>query len=196
MKKARNILLSITILSIIQPGAFAQMWQGSKPPVYVNSSGADIQAFSINGKQFKGELISVQENSLMLYNSSTCVKGQNWWECVDKINKANIQKLVIKGNSNVWAGIGIGTALGLLSILFTVDFNPHPEGLFNMPELRYSEGVTIGAVLGCIIAGGIIGALTSTPDEVIEPFSEYDISGLSVHSRYPRGMPQKLSQEE
>jgi hypothetical protein len=132
----------------------------------------------------------------MLYNSSTCVKGQNWWECVDKINKANIQKLVIKGNSNVWAGIGIGTALGLLSILFTVDFNPHPEGLFNFPEPRYSEGVTIGAVLGCIIAGGIIGALTSTPDEVIEPFSEYDISGLSVHSRYPRGMPQKLSQEE
>jgi hypothetical protein len=189
MKKAINILLSITILSIIQPGAFAQVRQGSRSPVYVNSSGANIQAFSINGKQFKGELISVQENSLMLYNSSACVKGQNWWECVDKFHKADIQKLVVEGNSNVWAGLGIGTALGLLSILFTVEFD-------DIPKYRNSEGATFGVCLGCIIAGGIIGALTSTRDEVIEPFSEYDISGLSVHARYPRGLPQKLLQNE
>lgn len=196
MKKALNILLSITILSIFQSGAFAQVWQGSKPPAYANSSGADIQAFSINGRQFNGELISVRENSLMLYNSSTCPSGQNWWQCTDKINKADIQKLVIKGNSNIWVGLGIGTALGLLSILFTVDFNPNPGGFINIPKYRYSEGATIGACLGCIIAGGILGALTSTPDEVIEPFSEYDISGLSVHARYPRGVPQKLLQYE
>ncbi len=196
MKKALNILLAITVLTIVQDSSFAQVWKGSKPPVYANSSGADLQAFSINGKKFNGELISVQENSLILYNSSTCPAGQNWWQCTDKLNKADIRKVIIEGNSNVWAGLGVGTALGLLSILITVDFNPNPGGFVNIAEFRYSEGATIGACLGCIIAGVIIGALTSTPDEVIEPFSEYDISGLSVHARYPSGIPQKLLQNE
>jgi len=44
--------------------------------------------------------------------------------------------------------------------------------------------------------GTIIGIISSTPDEVIEPFSGYDIKGLSIYSRYPVEEPEELKNFE
>ncbi len=190
--KVIKLFSVILFLSMIQSVLFAQNQEEENPPGIVNLSGADIQAFTFNGKQFRGELLSVRENSLMIFNSSACGSNYKQLNCVGQIKKDDIQKVIIEGSSYVLAGIGAGGILGLISLAVTMESNT--GGFSNIPRFKYSEGVTVGAVLGCIIVGGIVGWLASTPDEIIEPFSEYDISGLSVYAKYPDSEPEYLKQ--
>jgi hypothetical protein len=186
-----NNLLSVFLITgmiiIAQVNSFPQGQDGMIPSKTVNDSGADVQIFTVYGKQFNGELLSVRENSLMIFNSSACKDNTKQWECVDQVRKNEIEKLIIEGNSNVGLGLGLGSAAGLFSLVFTTE-----KGGFGLPQSKYSDDVTGGVMLGCIIVGGVIGILTSTADEEIEPFSEYDISGLSVYAKYPYEEPRDL----
>jgi len=194
MTKLLSFFLSFLFLSIVQSISFAQNQEDESLPRNVNISGAYISAFTSSGIQFKGELLSVRENSLMIFNSSACGSNHKQLNCVEQIQKDNIQKVIVEGNSYVLAGIGAGSILGLISLAVTLESSK--GGFSNIPRFKYSEGVTVGAVLGCIIVGGIVGWLASTPEETIEPFSEYDIRGLSVYAKYPDNEPQYLKKIE
>lgn len=193
----RMLLISYmiaAIFTIAQTNSIAQAQNEVNDSLIVHSSGADIKAITTSGLQFNGELLSVRKNSLMILSPSTCRYNKRWWECVDQLKRTDIQKLIIKGNSYILTGLGIGTILGLVSIPITVDLNP--GGFINIPRPRFSERTSINVFLGCIIVGGIIGLLNTTKDKVIEPFSEYEISGLSVYAKYPHGEPKILKQIE
>lgn len=190
MKKLLHSFLSVAIIVIVQISSYPQEQGKIDSSNTVKDSGADVQAFTTNGRQLKGELLSVRENSLMIFNPSNCDVLRNRWECVDQVRKDEIKKLIIEGNSYAWVGFGAGLVAGLLSFAFTLE--SRTGGFTNLPKYKYSEGVTVGAFLGCVLVGSAIGLLTSTQDEVIEPFSEYDIRGLSDYAKYPYGEPRDL----
>ena len=69
--------------------------------------GADVNVYMNNGLETSGELLSVREKSLLLFNPDCDERLLNP-ECVNHVNTSEIDKLVIKGNSNLGLGIGLG----------------------------------------------------------------------------------------
>lgn len=192
MRRDMKYILSVALLICSYTSLPAQQRDDDDSSITVNDSGAEILAFRLNGSQCEGELLSVRQNSIMIINSSACKDKTKKWECIDQVEKDDIDKLIIKGNSNIALGFGAGLAAGLISLAFTLESKP--GGITNLPSYKYSEEVTTWAFLGCVIIGGLIGLITSTPDEVIDPFSEYDISGLSSYAKFPNGEPQYLKE--
>ena len=186
MKKTKY-LLSVALLLYAYASLPAQERDEVYSSITVNDSGADIQAFTTSGIKYTGELLSVRKTSLLIFNSENCKDPVNRWECVDQVRTDEIEKLIIEGNSNVRLGLLLGSVAGLISLAFTTE-----KGGFGLPSSKYSDEVTGGVMLGCIIVGVVIGIITSTADEVIEPLSEYDISGLSAYATYPYEEPKDL----
>ncbi|MCW9095033.1 MAG: hypothetical protein OQJ74_04230 [Ignavibacteriaceae bacterium] len=112
-------------------------------------------------------------------------------DCINQLETSEIDKLIIKGSSNLGWGIGLGllTSVVVAGVIYQANYHSSSFG----PGIDEKTAVSIGvAAAGCVIIGTVIGILTSTPDEVIEPFSEYEISGLSTHSRYQSNEPNEL----
>lgn len=71
-------------------------------------SGKEIIIFNKKGDKISGELLSVRENSLLIFNSSNCENVFKRWECINKVIAEDIDKIIIEGNSNVILGMGVG----------------------------------------------------------------------------------------
>jgi hypothetical protein len=155
--------------------------------------GSQINIYNESGELISGELLSVRENSLVILKPD-CDEDLTNLDCITTLNNSEVNKLTIKGNSNVDLGIGIGLLASLLAgaKIYAVN-QPSSSNIFSnigttRENLRYI-GISTGICLG---AGVLIGILTSTPDEVIEPFTEEDIEGLNSYSRYPLFEPGRL----
>lgn len=148
--------------------------------------GAEIIVSGKNGTEAYGKLVAVRQSSILQYNQD-CYDEVIDINCVNKFNGSDIQKVVIPGQSNVGWGVAIGLLLGtaVAAIGSAGTYESYEEGM--------SSGISFLSLGFAIAAAGtIIGIVTSTPDSVIEPFSEDDIKGLSVYSRYPQGEPDEL----
>jgi hypothetical protein len=154
-----------------------------------NYKGSEIIVLGKNGTETSGNLLVVHPGSILLYNEG-CNDEPIDINCVNKFNSSDIQKVIIPGQSNVGWGVGIGLLLGTAVAVTGIILGNESTDPLN-------EGMTIGITffsIGVAIAatGTIIGIASSTPDKVIEPFSEDDIKGLSVYSHYPYGEPEEL----
>ena len=154
-----------------------------------NYKGSEIIVLRKNGTETSGNLLVVRQSSILLYNED-CNDEPIDISCVNEFNSSDIRKVIIPGESNVGLGVGIGlllgTALAVTGIMIgNESSDPLNEGM-TIGITFFAVGVTIAA------AGIIIGIASSTPDKIIEPFSEDDIKGLSVFSRYPQGEPEEL----
>jgi hypothetical protein len=162
-------------------------------PVYESSEykrGSEVCAYMSDGIENSGELLLVRESSILILKPD-CDENLNNPDCVFHGKASDIEKLVIKGNSNLGWGIGLGllTSVVVAGVIYQANYHSSSFG----PGIDEKTAVSIGvAAAGCVIIGTVIGILTSTPDEVIEPFSEYEISGLSTHSRYQSNEPNEL----
>lgn len=148
---------------------------------YKNSyldKGADVSVYRNDGDIISGELLSVKNNSLFILRQE-CNENFLESDCTDQINDFEINKLVIEGNSNLGEGIILGL-LASVAVAAVIYLSNESNSI-----LDEDSGELIGATtLGCVVLGVTVGILTSTPDKVIEPFSEEDIQGLSIYSRY------------
>jgi hypothetical protein len=154
-----------------------------------NYKGSEIIVLRKNGTETSGNLLVVRQSSILLYNED-CNNGPIDISCVNEFNSSDIRKVIIPGESNVGLGVGIGlllgTALAVTGIMLgNESSDPLNEGM-TIGITLFAVGVTIAA------AGIIIGIASSTLDKIIEPFSEDDIKGLSLYSRYPQGEPEEL----
>jgi len=146
-------------------------------PVY--SKGADVSVYMNNGLETSGELLSVRKNSLLILETD-CDDDLKNLECISKVNTSEINKLIIKGNSNIGLGIGLGLLASV--IVGTLVFQSYNDGSILW---GYDAIVpTILSTVACVTFGITIGFATSTPDEEIKTFSKYEMSGLSTYSRY------------
>lgn len=157
-----------------------------------NYKGSEIIVLQKNGTETSGNLLSVRQGSILIYNQE-CDDEVIDSNCVDTFNSSEIRKVVISGQSNVGWGVGIGlllgTAVAVTGIIVGNESSTLDEGM-TIGVTFFSIGVAIAA------AGTIIGIASSTPDIVIEPFSEDDIKGLRVYSRYSQGEPDELKKNK
>ncbi|MBT8379101.1 MAG: hypothetical protein KJN64_07715 [Ignavibacteria bacterium] len=155
--------------------------------------GSQINIYNEGGELISGELLSVRENSLVILKPD-CDEDLTNLDCITTAKNSEVNKLTIKGNSNLALGLGIGLLASLLAgaIIYAVN-QPSSSNIFSnigttRENLRYI-GISTGI---CLAAGVLIGILTSTPDEVVEPFTEDELEGLSSYSRYPLFEPGRL----
>ena len=160
--------------------------------------GADVNVYMNNGLETSGELLCVRENSLLILKPE-CNENSKNPDCISKINTSEINKLIIEGNSNVAEGLVLGVVAALATGAIISQSNHHSYQSSSISFGGFDEetvaSISIAAVC-CIGLGAVIGILTSTPDEVIEPFSHYNISGLSAYSRYQSNEPSALKKIE
>lgn len=154
-----------------------------------SNSDTEIIVFPKNGKEISGNLLAVRQSSILLYNHD-CNDEEIGINCVNKFNGWDIQKVIIPGKSNVVLGVGIGLLIGTAVVVTGIIIADQPS---DMPAINQEWSSTFNFIGVAIAAAGtIIGIVTSTPDKTIEPFSEDDIKGLSVYSRYSYGEPDEL----
>jgi hypothetical protein len=156
-------------------------------------NGAVVSAYLNDGRESSGELLSVRENSILLLKPECDDRLLNS-DCINQINASEIDKLTIKGNSNVIVGIGLGLLVSVVAAAITYQANYESSG-FGGPDEETIIQLSILTVC-CVGIGAAIGILTSTPDEVIETFSEDDIVGLRSYSRFLESEPNQLKKIE
>jgi hypothetical protein len=166
----------------------------------INENGAEVSAQLNNGGMISGNLLSVRQASILIYNSNRQINDNELdYNLIYNVKQRDIEKLTIKGQSNVLKGMGIGLLAGIgLGALVGYVVYGGGSGRTFADIGRAQEAGVIGLVvgIGCFAIGTIIGFTTSTPDEVIEQFSGYDITGLSSYSKYPIKEPYELKKIE
>jgi len=184
MNRFSNLLFIYCLSLIVSNNIYSQE---------IENAGADITAFTIYGEKVNGELFSVREKSLLIFNSSNCEDLSKKWECINQVKSENIEKLLIRGESNVLLGGGLGLVVALVTGILIFNAN-YDSGSFVAGVKAWDESAT-AIILSTVVSLGVgigIGIATSTPDEVLEPFSDYDISGLSIYAKYPYEEPEEL----
>lgn len=153
--------------------------------------GSEVCAYMNDGRETSGEILSVRKSSILILKPD-CDENLNNLDCVFHGKTSDIDKLVIKGNSNLGLGIGLGVLTSF--IVGVLVFQSYNDGSF----MWGSDAIlpTIASAVGCITLGTAIGIFTSTPDEVIKIYSEKDIRGLRSYSRYPDDEPSQLKKIE
>jgi hypothetical protein len=167
-------------------------------PVYKpsNEKGSEVCAYMNDGKETSGELLSVRKRSILILKPD-CDENLNNLDCVIHRKASEIDKLIIKGNSNVGWGIGLGLLASLVAAAFIYSSNYDSNSwLASVAAYNKSKTPVILSSIGLITLGTTVGILTSTPDKTIEPFSENDIVGLSSYSRFPEREPDRLKKVE
>jgi hypothetical protein len=165
--------------------------------------GAEVSAYINDGSETSGELLSVRKNSILLLNPECDDRLLNS-DCINQINASEIDKLTIKGNSNVVLGISLGLLASVVvgAIIYHNNYQNSEDSEFWGIDFRhmdaYDKSITpiVFSSIGLITLGATIGILTSTPDEVIKIYSEKDIRGLRSYSRYPEDEPNQLKKIE
>jgi len=158
--------------------------------------GAEVSAYMNDGREISGELLSVKESSILILKPD-CDENLNNLDCVIHRKASEIDKLIIKGNSNVGWGIGLGLLASLVAAAFIYSSNYDSNSwLAGVAAYNKSKTPVILSSIGLITLGTTVGILTSTPDKTIEPFSENDIVGLSSYSRFPEREPDRLKKVE
>ena len=161
-------------------------------PVYKpsNEKGSEVCAYMNDGKETSGELLSVRKSSILILKPD-CDENLNNLDCVIHRKASEIDKLIIKGNSNIIMGIGLGLLASVVAagVIYQANYKSSSWG----PPIDEEAVVSMGiATFCCISLGTAVGIITSTPDKTIEPFSEDDIVGLSSYSRFPAEEPHSL----
>ena len=159
----------------------------------VHNEGSEVCAYMNDGRETSGELLSVRKNSLLILKTD-CNDDLKNPDCISKINTSEIDKLVVKGNSNIAGGIvlGIVAAIAVGAIIYQSNYENSSSWLRGLAAYEKSKLPIILSSIGCITLGVTIGIATSTPDEEIKTFSKYEISGLSTYSRYQSNEPNEL----
>ena len=155
------------------------------------TEGEIISVFKTNNSEVSGELLFVRKNSLLLLKQE-CNNYEYDQGCIDNINRAAIDKVFIKGNSNLSWGIGLGVLASVIAGVFI--FQSYDDG-----SLFWGYDAIAPIILssvGCISLGVAIGIYTSTPDEIINPTDQYEYLILNKYSRYKFSEPDELKSIE
>jgi outer membrane protein W len=163
------------------------------------AQGANIAVILSNGRIQEGELLSVRDSALIISIAPAGVTevAANEAPPSTLIRNQDIQKVIIKGESNVLKGVGLGFLIGAGAgaLIGVAGGDDPPGGLFS---LSAPEKAALGAILGggCgVIVGTIAGAASSSRDKVIEALPNKDFSILRPVARFPTREPEFLQND-
>ena len=167
--------------------AFENKLSVSENKSFVQNKGDNVSVFKTDNFEESGELLYVRRNSLLLLKQE-CKNNVLDPNYIDNIKREEIDKIVIKGNSNLGLGMGLGILASVIVGAFI--FKSYDDGSFMWAYDAIAP--TIISMVGCISFGVIIGISTSTPDEIINPRDKYEYQRLIDYSRYKFNEPVEL----
>jgi len=150
-----------------------------------------VAVYFVNQITFKGSLVTISDVSVLIFNED-CDGNDFSDNCFTRIKNTDINKFIVNGKSDIglttlWGtliGLGVGPIVGAIS-----------QAIYDDDDITVGVGAAYGLLIGPavgLLAGLIYGAVTSTPDIIIEQFSEDDIKGLSQYAILPSGEPDEL----
>ena len=193
-KSLKSLNYHLIARNALENGSLAELENESTAKSVVNKTssngkGSEVEIYTSKRLKTSGKLLSVRDNSLLILPPGCDDELKNL-DCISQVKVSDIDKMIVKGNSNVGWGIGLGLLASVITggIIFKSNYPDHPFAP-GREAFEKSIGAIIISSICCIGLGAGIGILTSTPDEELEPFSEYDVSGLSIYSKYPNEEP-------
>jgi hypothetical protein len=158
-------------------------------------AGKTVVFLLYNGIKIRGELLSVRRNTLLV--SVPTVKNDapifNQSEGMMIIAKADIQQVIIEGESNVLKGMGLGILIGggtgLVIGLALGD--SHASGInISAEDKALFLSVAIGAI--GFVVGTIAGLLSPEDDKTMQIGVEENLTELKSYARFPENEPESL----
>jgi hypothetical protein len=162
--------------------------------------GRDVKVMLRNGGMIEGELLCVQDSSLLVgaaielarENPSDPTAG------VKRIPTSKVAVVTMEGSSYVLLGVGLGLVVGALAggaIAASQIEEPRNLGEAVVMPLGNAMGIGAGALiggLGGMLLGGIIGGAASQSERNITQNSPGGMALLSQFAKYPDGEPEFL----
>ncbi len=133
--------------------------------------GKDVIIYRKSGGDIRGSLLAVHDNSVIVSLS----KNRSRFSVNDlsAVAKADIDRVIIEGGSNILHGMGIGGLIGggvgMVAGLASGDDPPNQWFAFSAGE-KAMMGLVAGGVAGALV-GTIAGAVTSSSDETFDVHS-------------------------
>jgi hypothetical protein len=150
--------------------------------------GADVVLVLNNGRELKGELVSVRDSSVLIALSRQ-IKG------VLAVKDTMISRVTVKGGSRVLLGMGLGllggaVVGGAIGVSAGGSEDPVVLKLFAQTVGGVVFGMA-GAVVGTIV-GGVIGANSKKDEAELYPSIAPERDALKKFARYPDKEPEFL----
>jgi hypothetical protein len=162
--------------------------------------GTDVKVMLRHGGMIQGELLCVQDSSLLVAAAIESAKENpsDPTAGVKRIPISQVAVVKIEGNSYVPLGIGLGlVAGGLAGAAIGASQTEEPKNLGEaafMPveaTMNTWAGALIGG-LGGMLLGGIVGGAASRSEQNITHNSPGGMASLSQYAKYPDGEPEFL----
>jgi hypothetical protein len=153
-------------------------------------AGKEITFYLINDKVLIGELISIRENSLLIFPTQGGINLIDDSDLIIVLNKSDILKIELPssffGNcllSSYTGGLIVGSLSGVIASIATQ----------NKSESNYGPALiaSIGWVIGTVVTYFII-----SDDNEIEIDWDYDLGDLKEYARFKNFEPMYLKQNE
>ncbi len=154
------------------------------------AKGARVILALKNARQVTGELLSVRDSSLVI--STLKDSDEKDWTTqtggIVAVDDQEIQKVIIKGNSNIEKGMALGFLIGAGAgaLIGSVSGG----GWVPPGTMAVAGGIVFGGA-GFVI-GSIVGVASSTGDKEIEPLPNHDFPSLKPFARFPAEEPEYL----
>lgn len=160
------------------------------------SEGAKVVLFLSDGQEVTGELLSVMDSALVISTvegaDGESLQTQSWSLLV--VRNQEILYVVVKGESKVLKGMGIGflagATLGASIGLASGDDPKNQFFSFTAGEKAEMGGIAFGGI-GWLV-GTIAGIASSTRDKVVEPLENIGFSSLKPLARNQGTVPDSL----
>jgi hypothetical protein len=149
----------------------------------------DIYLETKNGNWIEGQLEMFDSEYIYIYSSN--VTADHIGRMSYRIPVSDIHQLTLKGSSNLFLGLCIGGGAGGLigALAYTAIKKDNPNKSFNTctADLNNAANATaalVGITLGGFLIGTLVGASTSTDDNVIFFDTDMDVLKLKGHTFY------------
>ncbi len=161
------------------------------------AGGKTISVALTTGASYRGELITVDTGSILLYTGKESLSDDEIITAESTLVRIPISQLTwirSEGTSRVVAGVLVGTGLGLVGGAIALASETKSE-IEKNPATGWLTGPAEGSVafaaflLGGIAVGTITGIALSSGDLDIGSFDRASLASLAADARFPRGIP-------
>jgi len=153
-----------------------------------------VKAKTLNGHQFSGRVLSVEEKSIILCpDSVTTANTFSFLKSYTILNVKDIDSVQLETEyfDEVIASVGMGTAFGsiaglVIGLVASNNYHSSANSWFSSDEtvlLNIIEGVGLGAIVGAS-AGLVVGLITASSEETIDIRSASDLERFKEYLQY------------
>ena len=165
-------------------------------PANASAGGKELRFILDDGREVKGELLSVRSGSFMvaLHGGRTEEELRRFPDVVTEVPFGKVESVEIPGRSNLLTGMFLGLAGGSLigGLIGSAAADDSPSGWEDWNEtMSGMAGAMVGSLIG-LGAGTVVGLATSVEDEIIAPEDLPNAEYFKQYARYKNEEPDYL----